>query len=197
MSDKQPTEQAETWKPVPGFEEWYSVSTIGRIRRDKKTANSCAGTILKATPQTAGYPCVQLFKGSSPRSCRLVHRLVAQAFLDPPTNDRACINHKDGNQLNNNVGNLEWCTPMENVRHAREVLGYNPKDGARARVPRGEAHYKHILTRSQVDDIRKRWAESGKTLNQRAEARRYGVKRGAIFAVVHGQSWKPLDVGVV
>jgi hypothetical protein len=115
------------------------------------------------------------------------------AFLDPPANGRAHVNHKDGNRLNNWLSNLEWCTPLENARHAREVLGYDPKQGARQRVPRGEKHHKHVLTQAQVDEIRKRWHESGHTMNQRATGREFGVKRGAMFAIVHNQSWKPLD----
>lgn len=48
-----------------------------------------------------------------------IHRLVAKTFLKCE-DGKVEVNHKDGNKLNNNVKNLEWCTRIENVRHSIE-----------------------------------------------------------------------------
>lgn len=46
-----------------------------------------------------------------------IHRLLAAHFIPNPDNKRT-VNHKDGNKLNNHLGNLEWATDSENVKHA-------------------------------------------------------------------------------
>jgi len=61
---------------------------------------------------TDGYERITLL-GSSIK----VHRLVTEAYIPNPENKKT-VNHKDGKKLNNYVGNLEWNTQKENVRHA-------------------------------------------------------------------------------
>ena len=48
-----------------------------------------------------------------------MHRIVAAAFLDTPT-DNNCwqVNHLDGDPGNNHLSNLEYATPSDNARHA-------------------------------------------------------------------------------
>lgn len=46
-----------------------------------------------------------------------VHRLLAETFIDNP-NSFPMVNHKDGNKLNNNLLNLEWCTNSHNTQDA-------------------------------------------------------------------------------
>ena len=59
------------------------------------------------------FMCLYIDK-DTPKMNRLVHRMVAQTFLDNPDN-KPVVNHKDTNILNNDVDNLEWVTYKENM----------------------------------------------------------------------------------
>jgi hypothetical protein len=67
----------------------------------------------------------------------LIHRLVALVFVpnpDPVT--RTQVNHKNGYKQDNRRTNLEWVTPLANVRHAVETGLFrknSPKRRARRR----------------------------------------------------------------
>ena len=63
-----------------------------------------------------------------------LHRIIAEMFIpnDDPVN-KQWVNHIDGNSLNNNINNLEWCTPKENANNGirshriRKTKEYNQK----------------------------------------------------------------------
>lgn len=69
---------------------------------------------------------VELWKNGSHKTF-LVSRLVASAFVTNPFG-KPCINHLDGNPLNNKPSNLEWCTYKENQIHTFKTdLNKSPK----------------------------------------------------------------------
>lgn len=96
----------EQWKPIDGFPN-YQVSNKGRVKNIK------TGRVLKNVIDSHGYYVVNLGKGNM----RMVHRLIAQAFLPNPDN-LPQINHIDENKLNNDVSNLEWVTASQNIKHS-------------------------------------------------------------------------------
>lgn len=66
-----------------------------------------------------GYFLVTLVHESK-RKNQYIHRLLARHFIPNPEN-KAHVNHRDGNKQNNALCNLEWATPQENAAHAVRI----------------------------------------------------------------------------
>jgi hypothetical protein len=99
----------EIWANIKNHDD-YQVSNLGRICSYKNNERK----IIKGWIQNTGYLTVVLDNKKYS-----VHRLVAETFIHK-TKDKDTVNHIDGNKLNNNVNNLEWCTLKENIQHAFE-----------------------------------------------------------------------------
>lgn len=108
----------EVWKEIKGYENLYEVSSYGNIR----SLNAYGKGIIKyMTPLLGqrGYFYIGLWKDKV-RTAYKIHRLVAVNFIENELNC-PCINHKNGNKLDNNVSNLEWNTYKQNTRHAYDT----------------------------------------------------------------------------
>ena len=117
----------EECKAIKGYEKYYEVSTQGNVRSlDRELAaphNSkkvSKGKVLvprhnSNTPYYYVCLCVD-----NKRKNYSIHRLVAEMFIPNPEN-KAEVNHIDGNPLNNNISNLEWVTRNENLKHSYRV----------------------------------------------------------------------------
>ena len=124
---------SEIWKTAVYdgivYEGLYKVSNLGRILslNYKRTGKS---KLRKPGDNGRGYLQVCLSKNGETKTC-LVHRLVAEAFLENPEN-KPCINHKiegdEGKKINMVIFNkdgtidkerttIEWATYEENINY--------------------------------------------------------------------------------
>jgi hypothetical protein len=173
----------ETFCPIQGYP-GYRVSRDGRVescwtRLGRLCVRSEKWHPLKPIFR-GGYPTVNLARGGKKTACK-IHRLVLESFVGPcPEGHVAC--HGDGDRSNNDLSNLRWDTPQANaddtLRHGTRAMG--SRCGAAK------------LTEDEVREIRRRRTE-GVTMSELA--RRYGVTRENVLAIIHRRSWRHLPHG--
>jgi hypothetical protein len=170
--------QREEWRPVPGFEGRYDVSSLGHVRRWRGAAASVLETPLPLVGEIDrdGYHKV-LLRAYPIRTKRFVHRLVAESFIGPCT-DGMQVNHRDGVKLNNAAPNLEYVTCAENHAHA-------VRTGLKAH---GEGMASAKITAAQLLAVLGRYAAGA--LSAPEAARALGVTKEAFSCAVRGKTWR-------
>lgn len=123
----------EIWKDIPGYEGYYQVSNLGRVKSLNRTVfirENVKGVkrerIMKTPVNSQGYPLVRLTKNGIPKPFK-VHRLVAIVFLNhTPCGMNKVVDHIDGNTKNNHLDNLRIVTQRENAskKHLKSTSQY-------------------------------------------------------------------------
>lgn len=198
--------EREEWRTCPGFPD-YSVSSLGRLRRDVAPRNGCrAGRIMPGTRSIYGYLQTSLTHEGKGRTCKL-HRLVALAFLGDPPEGKPNINHINAIRTDNRVENLEWASYQDDADH-RVRMGRVPtgdqhwsrrhpervtrgdQHGSRLhpeRTARGERHCHAKLTEASVRAARKRCAAGESTQSVAADL---GVSSVTVRDAVARRTWR-------
>jgi hypothetical protein len=170
-------EKTETygWEAVKGYENYYLISPNGLVYsiRSKKLISPFV---------TRGYSQVEL-NVNGVATKHLVHRLVAEAYLNN-SSDLPCVNHKDGNKLNNDVSNLEWCSYKKNMLHASEhgLLKTIGSNNPASKLTEGEVKYiKAVYKKGDLE------------YGSSALGRKFGVDHKTIWSIVNEVTWRTVQ----
>lgn len=161
----------ENYKQITGFPD-YQVSDYGNIKGK-------LGKILKPASDQKGYLMVGLRKGGKTYTKRLA-RLVAIEFIPNPLN-KAQVNHKDGNKLNNHKNNLEWNTGSENIIHAYQKL---KRSGSQTGKKDGLSPFAKKVIETKDDGTEIIWDSMNKI------AKHYSITRTTILDYIKGSRKK-------
>lgn len=102
----------EVWKEVEGTKGRYFVSNCGRL----KSYCKYSARIMKPNRNQYGYARVDIWKNGK-RETVLIHRLVAQAFVENDNpKEKDTVDHIDGNKNNNSSSNLRWLSRSANSK---------------------------------------------------------------------------------
>lgn len=117
----------ETWRDVVGYEGYYQVSNLGRVRSVERRVVRGNHTqlvhekILNQKNNSSGYLRVNLSRNNHVQQM-FVHRIVAMAFVDNPAS-LPVIDHINGNKHDNSSSNLRWCTQSTNLHYTYSAGG--------------------------------------------------------------------------
>lgn len=181
----------EIWKDIPNYEGLYQASNFGRIKslfrqeitihpRSRKTMfRKRREKILDMKLDKDGYFKVRPCKNGKARTF-FVHRLILLAFVPNP-NSLPQINHKDGNKINNNINNLEWCNSSQNMLHSYVNHLHKIEN------KRGESSSVSILKEKEVLEIRRLWDSNLYT--QKDLASKFKTEQSNISRIVNKIYW--------
>ena len=119
----------EEWRDISGWETFYQVSNLGRVKSLARTIpvrrvgyrwRRIKERVLIQRPLPKHGHRIVILNRMATSQTLLVHRLVLQAFVGPCPAGMQCRHYPDRNPGNNQVDNLRWGTGVENMQDARE-----------------------------------------------------------------------------
>lgn len=155
----------------------YGISNYGRIRAiNKVTAKQ---KLLKGSHSKRGHHRLNIKMESGKGAGVYVHRIVAENFLNQPSEEHKYVIHLDHDKTNNKYTNLRWATQQEVNEHAKNSPLYD-----QAREKQRE-HYK--LNEAKVKMI-KRMLER-KKVKMKIIAKQFGISHTQLNRIKNGENW--------
>lgn len=177
----------EIWKDVIGWEDFYKVSSFGRIFSKRKNS------YIKLNINKGGYYFFMAKNGLVVKNL-VVHRQVALSFLTEPDKElsekcltehhgKVLVNHIDTDKLNNHYLNLEWCDGKQNMQHAHDNGCFNTLSGVNNPLSL-------IKDQALIDTIRSEHVKYSREFSVKKLAEKYKLNERTVSNIVYNKSYK-------
>lgn len=159
----------------------YQISNYGRIRAIHK--NTGKEKLLKGSHSKRGHHRLNIKMESGKGAGVYVHRIVAENFLDRPSEAHEYVIHLDHDKKNNKYTNLRWATQSEVNEHAKKSPLYD-----QAREKQRE-HYK--LNEAKVKMIKRMLKR--KKVKMKIIAKQFGISHTQLNRIKNGENWSDVN----
>jgi hypothetical protein len=159
----------------------YAISNFGRIKSFQGTDT---GKIIKGSI-IQGYRSLNIRLPQGKSFNRYIHKIIAEAFLEKPSDKHIFVVHLDYDKQNNHFENLKYVTRIEMTEHHRS----NP-NVLNKKIPTTSKQYK--LTETKVRLIKKMVKEDKTRLKM--IAKQFGITHTQLNRIRSGENWKHVTI---
>lgn len=169
----------------PFAQKKYAITSLGRLISFSNVIED--GAVIDGAMHKEGYK-IWRYKIGSQYKHKLVHRLVAEYFLQKPSDAHQFVIHLDHNKLNNVPQNLQWATQEQLTLHSSlsEAVIQKRSHTTDYFVQKGRGAK---LTLGKVMLLKKILKEANNPTRKRLIAKQFGISSMQLFRIQTGENW--------
>lgn len=171
----------------------YAVSNYGRLISFKETFAD--GKLLKGSSvdsyRVFRYK-VKDENGKILNKHRFICKLVAQQFLEQPSEEHKYVLHLDFYRTNDAVKNLKWATKEEMLAHASKspyVIAAKEK-----LIEQNKNQHSSKLTPTKVKLLKQTLLDPNRKTRIKLLAKQFGVSEMQLYRIKRGENWGHIKV---
>lgn len=172
----------------------YAVSNHGRMI--SFTDSMSQGRLL-ANSDNGGYVMFRYQnlnreKGMTRYTMLFVYRLVAELFVERPSEEHKHVIHLDHSRNNDHYKNLKWVTPAEKMEHYKKSP--NVLEGQRRFIAQKHTRDGHKLTITDVIRLKKMISNPNRKTRLKILAKQFGISEMQLYRIKSGENWSHISI---
>jgi hypothetical protein len=170
----------------------YAISNYGRVIKFTESIDD--GQLAKPS-MVNGYQMLYytvVIDGKAKKKSRPYYKLVAEYFLERPSEDYVHVIHLDRSRGNDHVSNLRWVTYEEKIEHFKSSPAL--KAAMKKLWERNTLSDGRKLTVTQVMLLKKRLLDPNRKTRLKILAKQFGVSEMQLHRIKTGENWGHIKV---